>query len=290
MKTTTSLLASVVLAVVALAGCDAGRAPETNTMSTSSNNPVPSTHSTAPLPQPPTPEQWQRVAQMRVVFGHQSVGGDMLEGIRQAAETRHVPLVLAESRTPLAGAGIQHFKVGHNEKPETKLADFRGTLAASFADGVQAPDVALLKLCYIDFGQDIDPKQVAQQYIATVDELARAHPQTVFVPMTSPLTTVQTGPKAWLKKVLGKDPGGYADNARRQVFNETLRSRYATGGTLFDIAALESARGQSHVESDGARIEVLNPLLTYDGGHLNSEGQQLIGGALISHLATVRRP
>lgn len=272
----------VALAVAALAGCDAGRAPETNAMPASANS--------APLPQPPTAEQWQRVAQMRIVFGHQSVGGNILDGIRQAADAQHVPLVLTESRTPLAGAGIQHFKVGHNEQPEGKLTDFRTVLADNFAAGTPAPDVALLKLCYIDFGQSVDPKQLAQHYITTVDDLAREHPETVFVPMTSPLTTVQTGPKAWLKKALGKDPGGYAANARRQVFNETLRARYQADRLLFDVAALESGNGQSHVESGDARIEVLNPLLTYDDGHLNMEGQQLVGGALVAHLATVRRP
>jgi hypothetical protein len=281
MKITTSLPVIAVL-IAALGGCDAGRAPETHAM------PVSAT--TAPLPQPPTTEQWQRVAQMRVVFAHQSVGGNILEGIRQAADAQHVPLTVTESRTPLAGTGIQHFKVGHNEQPEGKLTDFRNVLADNFAAGTPHPDVALLKLCYIDFGQNVDPDQLAQHYIATVDDLAREHPETVFVPMTSPLTTVQTGPKAWLKKILGKDPGGYAANARRQVFNEALRARYQADRLLFDVAALESGNGQSHVESGNARVEVLNPLLTYDDGHLNAEGQQLIGGALVTHLATVRRP
>jgi hypothetical protein len=277
-------IAAPLLAIVALVvtGCDAGRAPETNAMPTAST-------STALLAQPPTLEQWQRVAQMRIVFGHQSVGGNILEGISQAAAAQHIPLVLTESRTPLAGAGIQHFKVGHNEQPEGKLTDFRTVLAGNFAAGVPPPDIALLKFCYIDFSQSVDARQLAQHYIATIDDLARAHPETVFVPMTSPLTTVQTGPRAWLKKALGKNPGGYDANARRQVFNEALRSRYAGGGLLFDVAALESSGGQSYIES-GGRIEVLNPLLTYDDGHLNTEGQQLVGGALITHLATVRRP
>ena len=96
MKIAVTVIAALVIA--ALAGCDAGRAPETNAMPASAN--------TAPLPQPPTPEQWQRVAQMRIVFGHQSVGGNILDGIRQAADAQHIPLVLTESRAPLAGAGI----------------------------------------------------------------------------------------------------------------------------------------------------------------------------------------
>jgi hypothetical protein len=284
MKNAALKIAALLLAVATFAGCDAGPALESNTMSTST------TSSPAAPIQPPTQEQWERVAQMRIVFAHQSVGANILDGIRSAAQARQVPLVLTESRTPLEGPGIQHFKVGHNEQPEGKLTDFRSVLANSFADDAPHPDVALLKLCYIDFGQSVDPKNLAQQYISTIDELARAHPETVFVPMTSPLTTVQTGPKAWLKKMLGKEPGGYAANARRQVFNETLRAHYGAGKTLFDIAALESVNGQSHVESDGKRIETLNPLLTYDDGHLNAEGQQLVGTALISHLATVRRP
>jgi hypothetical protein len=283
MKTTTLLL---VMTATLLAGCDAGQPPETQTVAASSSSANQPPQNAANTPALPTAEQWQRVAQLRVLFAHQSVGGNILDGIRRAADAQKIPLVLTESRSATPGPGIQHFKVGHNGNPESKLADFQAVVSGE----TTPPDVALLKFCYIDFTQDVNPEQLAQHYITTLDELARVHPETVFVPMTSPLTTVQDGPRAWLKKLLGKQPGGYADNARRHVFNEAVRNRYGSESRLFDIAALESGGGRTHIESNGARIEVLNPTLTYDDGHLNDAGQRLVGDALITHLAAVSRP
>lgn len=275
-KLTTPLL---FVAASLLAGCDAGPPPETRTMSAPS--------SSAASAAAPTAGQWQRVAQLRVLFAHQSVGGNILDGIQREAAARQVPLVLAESRSALPGAGIQHFKVGRNEDPAGKLADFESVVNG---EAGTPPNVALLKFCYIDFTQRVDPQQLAQQYIAELDALSSAHPQTVFVPMTSPLTTVQTGPRAWLKKVLGKEPGGYADNVRRQAFNAVVRSRYGSDPRLFDIAALESGGGRHNVDAGGTRVEFLDPALTDDGGHLNEAGQRLVGNALIAHLATVGKP
>lgn len=271
MKITTLLFA--VFACL-LAGCDAGAPPpETNSM-------------VAESAMEPNAEQWQRVAQLRVLFAHQSVGGNIVDGIRREAAAKKIPLVLTESRGALPGAGIQHFLVGRNEDPEGKLTDFQSVVNGEGA----APDVALLKFCFIDFTQDVNPTQLAQHYIADLDQLARAHPETVFLPATSPLTTVQTGPKAWLKKLLGKDPGGYAANARRHAFNAAVRSRYGNDPRLFDIAKLESGAGRSAVDADGTRVEVLDPALTTDGGHLNEAGERLLGNALIAHLAAVSKP
>ena len=236
-------------------------------------------------PSAPTAEQWQRVLALRILFGHQSVGGNMLVGIQNLASEQHIPLVVSESRKALPGPGIQHFKVGRNEDPNGKLADFRSVIS----EQTSAPDIALLKFCFIDFAADIDANQLARNYIALFDELTLAHPHTIFIPMTSPLTTVQTGPRAWLKKLLGKEPGGYASNARRRAFNEALRARFGAGQHLFDIAALESNRGRSGVEYRGERVESLSPQIASDDGHLNDRGERLLGGALIIHLATVSK-
>jgi lysophospholipase L1-like esterase len=235
----------------------------------------------------PTAEQWRRVAALHILFGHQSVGGNILAGVQSLALEQQIPLQISESRAALSGPGIQHFKVGRNEDPNGKLTDFRNVLSQEAAAPI---DIALLKFCFIDFAGEVDPNQLARNYIATLDELTRAYPNTIFIPMTSPLTTLQTGPRAWLKKLLGKEPGGYASNARRHAFNEALRARYDESKRLFDIAALESNRGQSGAEYRGARIESLNPGIASDDGHLNEAGERLLGGALISHLATVSKP
>lgn len=104
-----------------------------------------------------------------------------------------------------------------------------------------------------------------------------------------PLTASPTNdwPKAWVKQLLGKQPAGYESNARRHAFNESLRAHYGANDDLFDIAALESGHGRTGVNYNGQRIEALDPALTEDGGHLNDQGQRVIGGALARHLAAL---
>jgi hypothetical protein len=234
-----------------------------------------------------SPQDWQHLSQLKIAFGHQSVGGDVISGIETLARENDVALSVAESREVFAAPGLHHFKIGRNGEPQSKLEDFDATMSHDIAG---TADIALMKLCYIDFDSEPNPRQLARDYIAEVDGLASRFPQTTFVPITAPLTTVQTGPKALIKKLLGKEPAGYESNAKRQLFNQTLRQHYANRDVLFDIASIESGFGQAAIERDGQRIETLNPDLTSDGGHLNDQGKHLIGSALVHHLANVARP
>jgi lysophospholipase L1-like esterase len=237
---------------------------------------------TAPAP---TPQDWARFTQLRIVFGHQSVGYNILAGVTSLARERQTALTITETKSPLTSPGIHHFKVGRNGEPQSKLADFQTSLQGGLG---QSADIALLKLCFIDFEMSRDARDLARSYIAELDQLAREYPNTVFLPATAPLTTVQTGPKAWIKRLLGQAPAGYTSNARRAQFNQVLRQHYA-GQPLFDIAALESEGGRSGVDYGNSRLETLDPALTSDGGHLNDEGQHLIGGALVHILAGIQR-
>src|SRR5262249_16824715 len=135
--------------------------------------------------------------------------------------------------------GILHFMVGENGAPETKIDDFRKTLGAhAFGD----VDIALMKFCFVDFDVAADPAKLATDYENLVDTLQREQPQTRFVAVTVPLETIQTGAKAWIKRTLGREPGGYESNARRYAFNEALRHHYAPS-QLFDLAHAESTGG-----------------------------------------------
>ena len=187
--------------------------------------------------------EWQALAQKRVVFGHQSVGQNILNGVQSLAAQAGVKLPVVESRSPVTSGGIIHFFVGQNEDPMSKLKDFASTLESG---GAQGADIALMKLCYIDFNGNTDAKQIAEQYSATLDRLSQQFPNTAFIAVTAPLTSLQTGPKAWIKRLLGREPGGYADNARRQEFNDSLRARYAQQGRLFDLAKIEAKGAGDH--------------------------------------------
>ena len=235
----------------------------------------------------PSPAEVQRVASLRVVFAHQSVGSNILDGVRAIAGRENVPIRIEEARSDSSTApGIVHFRVGENGKPESKIDDFRRTLAARPFGNV---DVALMKFCFVDFDADIDPKKLAADYESLIDTLQREQPATRFVAVTVPLETLQTGFKAWLKRALGREPGGYESNARRYAFNDEIRRHFAPA-ELFDLARAESsAGGAAHTYAIGSvRAEALDPAFSADGAHLNADGEVAVAGALIRALAGTR--
>ncbi len=225
-----------------------------------------------------TAAHWQALASRRILFGHQSVGRNILDGVGALAAQAGVSLPVADSRGPDLGPGISHFAVGRNGDPLGKVRDF-----AAAVDSAATADIALFKLCYIDLSEDGDPRQAAAAYADTLDALRKRHRQTAFVAMTVPLTTVQGGPKALVKRMLGRVPDGYVENARRQLFNETLRARFSRDGRLFDLAAIEAAARPIH--HDGQVIPCLDPALTHDGGHLNDAGARLVASSFLVFLA-----
>ncbi|MBM4130034.1 hypothetical protein FJ250_03265 [bacterium] len=223
-----------------------------------------------------TEAQWQAAAARRVIFAHQSVGRDLLDGLRSLDGGSR--LAIAETRAPGPGPGLFHFPVGRNGDPFGKVGDF-----AAAVDAAAPVDIALVKLCYVDLPAAIDPLAVARAYGDTLDALAARHPTTTFVAVTMPLTTVQEGRRAFVKKLLGRAPTGLAENARRQAFNDVLRSRSRPDRPLFDLAAVEAAgRTARH---HGREIQYLDPALTSDGAHLNDEGARRAAAALVAFLA-----
>lgn len=232
---------------------------------------------------------WRTLTERRVVFGHQSVGDNILRGIEYLAAQEGVSIVIREQRGAPAAAGISHFRIGRNGDATAKMREFAAAIDAGAGDGA---DVALMKLCYADIGAGTDARQLAGEYIATLDALAERHPQTAFVAVTVPLMSVQTGPKAWLKPLLGKQPYGRLDNVRRSEFNTALRERYLSSGRLFDLARAESEYAGKKCLSrvDGRTVEALCPELAADGGHLNAHGQALAATALLNVLNAVFKP
>lgn len=227
--------------------------------------------------------EWQSIMQKKIIFGHQSVGYNVLTGVKSLATLAGVNIKLIESRTTQFEPSITHFTVGRNKDPYSKIKDFEDTLRSG---SIQGADIALMKLCYIDINRDTDVFKLAKDYIASLDRLSQEYPKTVFIAVTAPIRTVQSGPKAWLKRLLGRDPTGYADNLSRQNFNKILRDTYAKQGRLFDLANFESKGAGSH-QCQGQPLEVLNPALSDDGGHLNTHGQLYVATSLLKFIASL---
>lgn len=229
--------------------------------------------------QPVSKADAEAAAKRRVVFAHQSVGDNILDGVRGLAAENGVTLNLAETREPPAtGAGIFHFKVGSNGDPLGKIADFEKTVGnASFPPA----DVALVKLCYVDFNQGSDAAAIAKAYTETIQRMQTARPRTRFVAMTAPLTAIPTGPGAWWKWMKGEVPADWADNAKRKEFNDYVRRQF-DANHLFDVAKLEA---ETLKAPDGNDVEALRTDLTTDGGHLNEKGKRVVGAAFLKMIA-----
>lgn len=232
------------------------------------------------------------LSQHRIFFGHQSVGRDLLAGVEALTRDGAGPalrVVQGRDAALLAPGVLLHDAIGRNEQPQSKLDDFAGLLDGALGDRAS---VAFMKFCYIDFDARSDVDALFAAYRHTLDGLRTRHPSTTFVHVTTPLTTVASGFKASLRRALGKPVWGERENARRAAFNARLRQEL-TGQPLFDLARLESttAGGQRHlVDVDGRAVEVLAPVYTDDGGHLNAVGQRVIAAELLRLLGSLPPP
>jgi len=228
-------------------------------------------------------KDWNILAQRCIVFGHQSVGDNIISGLHALVQQAGVILYVYDSQISDAETGIMHFKIGRNEDPYSKIKYFENI----FENGqFRNVDIAMMKLCYIDFNNNTDAIKLAKDYCESLDRLSKSFPNTFFLAVTSPLTVVQSGPKSWIKILIGRTPGGYIENYKRKEFNDYIRSRYKHSGHLFDLAKYENS-GSKNYTYQGATIEVLNPSMTSDGGHLNSQGQQYVAANMIKFLASI---
>ncbi len=232
-----------------------------------------------------SPESIERVASRRILFGHQSVGGNLLEGVSDVSGGK---LRVVQGRTPevLSTPGLVHTFIGQNEDPSGKVRDFEKAL-----DDVQGKaDLAFFKFCYIDFSASTDVEKLFAEYLASMERLHTKYPAVTFVHVTVPLTVVQSGAKAWLKRRLGRAPWGEQENVVRQRFNQLLRAKFAGQPLLFDLAAIESTRPDGSprwFEVSGAKVPMLVPEFSDDGQHLNVTGRRRAADALIEFLAKV---
>lgn len=231
----------------------------------------------------------EHISRERIYFAHQSVGGNLLEGVAELSAEAGVPvrILRADRAAEVPPATFGHTFVPENGAPLKKLESFRTELAGATLD------LALLKFCYVDIRADTDVKALFARYRQTIAELRRSHPHTVFVHVTLPLTTEQTGWKALAKKLLGRAPSGTVENVRREQYNRLLRDAYAGREPLFDLARIESTAPDGtpvRVRWQGLSAPALAPQYTDDGGHLNTDGRRRAARELVAVLARARMP
>lgn len=235
-----------------------------------------------------------RLSERTIYFGHQSVGYNVLEGIRDILREDPQPkwnIVETRDLGELNPPFFAHSTIGRNGQPASKLDDFSTILRGRAPAGT---DVAFMKFCFVDFTPQTDVKDLFRAYSDTFTTLKSSFPRTTFVHLTVPLTGSPSGFK-WVmrnavKRLVGRNVQNYEDNRTINRFNELVRSTYRGKEPVFDLALLESthADGTQEVMRDaGEEIRSMASEYTFDGGHLNEAGRRMVAAELLEFLAAL---
>jgi hypothetical protein len=222
---------------------------------------------------------------VRVYFNHQSVGASLLEAIKRL-DPKFPISHLDAAALPPPGKGILETMLGSNGDPASKIRAFSEALAQISA----APEIALTKLCFVDFNENPDVDSLFAEYQRTFDALKAAHPKTRFLHVTVPLVIKKPRWKTLVKAVLGRPEDSFA-NSQRDAFSALLRRTYGDDA-IFDLARLESTGEDGSSESfehGGRQVPALLSAYSSDGAHLNERGADLVARQLVHTLALAAR-
>ncbi len=195
-----------------------------------------------------TPADRARLGALRVFWGHQSVGRDLMGGAGRLGFPFEA--VTGAGDYPRVTRG--EAEVADNRDPARKVRSFRTLVLDRGIGG--AVQVVAMKFCWIDFTRDTDLDAIERQYTEAVAEIRRRFPTVRVLHVTPPLTSDEP-----------------RENRIRLAFGQRLRQRFAATDVVFDLAEVQSTR------DDGSRCvrdrsAVLCDPYRSDEGHLNDAG------------------
>ncbi|MEI7554579.1 hypothetical protein [Candidatus Chlorohelix sp.] len=207
------------------------------------------------------PQQYlDRARNLKILFNHQSVGYNVLEGLDALAQSNpdRYSLTTADVEEPnwyLENNGVGGFTRGENEDPASKVAGFKELFDnEGYADRVQ---VAMMKFCFVD--NTASASKIWETYRNGMNYLETKYPKVKFVWWTMPLMT--------------------DGNQIRDQYNKLVRDYVkANNKILFDIADIESHEPSGKAVSDNNYLALFNDYSS-DGGHLNEQGSQRVAQA-----------
>lgn len=215
----------------------------------------------------------------RIFFGHQSVGLNILDGVRLVSPS----LIIDEHTTDISegdGPGIFHATIGRNMDPRSKIDNFAELITTTSAKY----EVAMMKLCYVDICKDTDIHSLFQYYRSMVERVTKATPGVRMVHLTVPLRSIRPGIRSRIRLLAGQTIDPVEDNIRREAYNSLIRAEYGNEHHLFDLARLEATRPDgcaSSLRYGSEAVRMLYSGYSDDGGHLNTNGKQVIARELI---------
>lgn len=235
--------------------------------------------------------EWKELSNKKIFFGHQSVGNNILDGLRDIIkEYPQIKLNIIES-TDIKNFGsgvLAHHRIGQNTDPESKVNDFKQYIDEGIG---KKADIAALKFCYVDITDNTDVDKMYDLYKKEINTLEKKYPDLTVVHFTEPLTVSKTTWKTWIKKILGKnDFWEFKDNVKRNLYNELIEKEYKGKKPLFDIAQIESTKpdgSRQTFEINGKTYYAMVPEYSYDGGHLNEIGRKKVAESFLLFLLSI---
>ena len=231
--------------------------------------------------------QLDSFAQQRVFFAHQSVGENLLDAMPGLVEAQDAAssTIVSLGDQPESGTALIETAIGTNGDPLGKIAEFDQILRDGLGDDI---DVAVLKLCYIDFSVATDVEELFTAYTTTIAALEADFPDVTFIYTTAPLVSerdVIERLKNLLGRAMHRDP---SENTVRHRYNELIRDEYGSSGRLLDIAAIQASDASGMLqtrEADGQPYQAMDPQWASDPGHLNPDGAARLANAFVALIA-----
>ena len=233
---------------------------------------------------------WKMLAGKNIYFGHQSVGSDILQGIEDLKkESPWLPITINSLNDVKQNTGIQliHSSIGKNGDINSKNSSFEEIIVTILSGKV---DIAGFKYCFLDFDSTSNIQEIFNNYKATIFSIKKTNPNIRIVHFTVPLTSNQTGIKAFLKNMFGKPVGGAVENVVRNKYNDLLKKEYAKTGFVFDLAGFESTNIDGSVNLFKYNEKYYRHLVSkyiYDGQHLNEMGKRRIAEQFVLYLVNI---
>lgn len=224
----------------------------------------------------------------RIYFGHQSVGANILDGVR--ALCRAFPahgLNIVETARPddFSVPVFGHSKIGRNQDPRSKIDAFAEIMGSGLGDKT---DIAFFKFCYVDVTDGSDVAGLFNYYRTVMAQLSAAFPRTRLLHLTVPVTVMPDLLRRVIGRLRQRRNRVAHDNLARAEYNRLLTQAFAGKEPVFDLAGTESTTGSGYTlrhTLQGREFHTLVPAYSSDGRHLSETGQRVVAAALLDVLA-----
>ena len=124
-------------------------------------------------------EKLENFSQKKIYFGHQSVGFNIIDGIKDVMKDHtqiKLNIVETANESDFKVGLFAHSRVGKNVNPKSKTDEFVEFINKGI--GGKA-DAAALKFCYVDIRADTNTKNVFIDYSDSISQLIKKYPDNI---------------------------------------------------------------------------------------------------------------